>query len=193
MGDGAVDDKDGNSYAYSLEAGTDDGLNTAAGMETKTTVTSLDRDDDTADGKIPPLSAVSLNSIMAGSNVGSSLSAGVAAAAARGEEKDAEEIDKLFTNPKNMVSRAVVAPAGKLGIVIDTTIEGPVVHKVFTNSPLEGKIFVGDIIVAIDDVDTRAMSAASISDLMVRTANKPRKLSVLSADDIGIISSPAKS
>jgi C-terminal processing protease CtpA/Prc len=83
---------------------------------------------------------------------------------------------------QNMVSRTVVAPPGKLGIVIDTTLEGPVVHKVNPQSPLEGSLFPGDIIVAIDDVDTRAMSASAITALMVRTANMRRKLTVLSED-----------
>ena len=84
---------------------------------------------------------------------------------------------------QNMVSRTVVAPPGKLGIVIDTTLEGPVVHKVNPQSPLEGTLFPGDIIVAIDDVDTRAMSASAITALMVRTANLRRKLTVLSEDN----------
>lgn len=83
---------------------------------------------------------------------------------------------------QNMVSRTVIAPPGKLGIVIDTTLEGPVVHKVNPQSPLEGTLFPGDIIVAIDDVDTRAMSASAITALMVRTANLRRKLTVLSED-----------
>jgi hypothetical protein len=83
---------------------------------------------------------------------------------------------------QNMVSRTVIAPPGKLGIVIDTTLEGPVVHKVNPQSPLEGSLFPGDIIVAIDDVDTRAMSASAITALMVRTANLRRKLTVLSED-----------
>jgi hypothetical protein len=83
---------------------------------------------------------------------------------------------------QNMVSRTVIAPPGKLGIVIDTTLEGPVVHKINPQSPLEGVLFPGDIIVAIDDVDTRAMSASAITALMVRTANLRRTLTVLSED-----------
>jgi C-terminal processing protease CtpA/Prc len=71
---------------------------------------------------------------------------------------------------------------GKLGIVIDTTLEGPIVHKINPQSPLEGSLFPGDIIVAIDDVDTRAMSASAITALMVRTANLRRTLTVLSED-----------
>ena len=66
-----------------------------------------------------------------------------------------------------------------MGIVIDTTIDGPVVHKVNPGSALEGQIKSGDIIVAIDGVDTRAMTAASITALMVKTANQRRKLTIV--------------
>jgi hypothetical protein len=82
----------------------------------------------------------------------------------------------------NMVSRIVLAPPGRLGVVIDTTLDGPVVHSVSRESPLEGTLFPGDIIVAIDDVDTRAMTASAITALMIRTANQRRKLTVLSED-----------
>lgn len=80
----------------------------------------------------------------------------------------------------NLKTRKVQAPPGKLGIIIDTTVEGPVVHHVNDNSALKGKIFPGDIIIAIDDVDTRAMSASAITALMVKTAKQRRKLTVVS-------------
>jgi hypothetical protein len=79
-------------------------------------------------------------------------------------------------------TRHVYAPPGKLGIVIDTTVEGPVVHKVNSGSALEEQIWPGDIIVAIDDVDTRAMSASAITELMVQTAHQRRKLTVVSGE-----------
>jgi hypothetical protein len=94
--------------------------------------------------------------------------------------EDSDQV--LFQHQERMLQRVVYAPAGKLGIIIDTTIEGPIVHKIFPKSPLYGSIFVGDIIIGIDEIDTRAMSANSISDVMVQTANKPRKLTVISED-----------
>jgi C-terminal processing protease CtpA/Prc len=75
--------------------------------------------------------------------------------------------------------------AGKLGIVIDTTLEGPVVNKINPKSPLQGFLFPGDIIVAVDNVDTRAMPASAITALMVRTSGVRRKLTVLSEDNGG--------
>jgi hypothetical protein len=78
------------------------------------------------------------------------------------------------------VTRTCVAPSGKLGIIIDTTVEGPVVHKVNYGSALTGVVFPGDIIVAIDNVDTRAMSASAITNLMVKTAHQARTLTIIS-------------
>jgi len=80
----------------------------------------------------------------------------------------------------NQVQRECFAPPGKLGVVIDTTPEGPVVHKVNPGSPLEGVVWPGDIIVAIDDQDTRLLSATEITALMVKNMNQRRKLSVVS-------------
>ncbi len=75
-------------------------------------------------------------------------------------------------------TRDVSVPPGKLGIVIDTSIEGPVIHSVKRGSYLYGRIFPGDIIVAIDNVDTRAMTAAEITTLMGKNAKKHRNLTV---------------
>jgi hypothetical protein len=92
-------------------------------------------------------------------------------------QKENEDINGDQSRNKTL-TRKILAPAGKLGIVIDTTIEGPKVHSVSKGSQLSGKIFPGDIIVAIDAVDTRAMSASSITAVMVKTASQTRTLTV---------------
>lgn len=76
--------------------------------------------------------------------------------------------------------RECFAPAGKLGVIIDTTSKGPVVHQVKTGSPLENLIFAGDRIIAIDDIDTRDLSASAVTKIMARKCNEPRVLKVLS-------------
>jgi hypothetical protein len=99
------------------------------------------------------------------------------------EEQEGGDADSNgFPLVKKSTIKTILAPPGKLGIVIDTTVEGPVVHNVNQGSRLEGKIFPGDIIVAIDNVDTRAMSASAITALMVKTASQQRKLTVRRAD-----------
>ena len=80
-----------------------------------------------------------------------------------------------------MITRTIIAPAGKLGIVIDTTLEGPVVHKIKDGSPLMGKLNVGDIITEIDGIDTRAMSASAITALMIKTGAVERNFTILSS------------
>jgi hypothetical protein len=89
------------------------------------------------------------------------------------DSKEGEEAIAKYT-------KVVIAPAGKLGIIIDTTVEGPVVHKVNPGSALEGQVQSGDVIIAIEDTDTRAMSALSITSLMVQTAGQERKLTIVS-------------
>lgn len=76
------------------------------------------------------------------------------------------------------VTRIVIAPPGKLGIIIDTTIEGPVVHKINNGSPMTGTLLPGEIIIAIDEVDCRALSAAAITQLMIKTTGRDRKLTI---------------
>lgn len=83
---------------------------------------------------------------------------------------------------QNYTTRTVRTPPGKLGIVIDSTMDGPRVHRVNPTSVLKNEVFPGDLIVAVDEVDTRAMSPAAITALMLRTSNRKRILTILSAD-----------
>lgn len=81
---------------------------------------------------------------------------------------------------KGMVKRDCWAPPGKLGVVIDSTPRGPVVHEVKGGSPLEGVIFAGDRIIAVDDNDTRSMTASAVTKMMAKKMDKKRKITVLS-------------
>ena len=78
------------------------------------------------------------------------------------------------------VVRTCQAPAGKLGIIIDTTKYGPVVHEVKAGSPLDGVIFKGDRIIGIDDIDTTKLSATKVTKIMAEKCNEERKLVVAS-------------
>ena len=73
------------------------------------------------------------------------------------------------------------APAGKLGVVIDTPDEGaPVVHAVKDSSVIADLIQVGDKLVAVDDDDVTAMTAIKVSKLISKkSANPSRKLTVI--------------
>jgi len=79
-----------------------------------------------------------------------------------------------------MVKREVYAPPGKLGVVIDSTSKGPVVHDVKVGSPLEGIVFPGDRIIAIDGEDTRTLPAVMVTKIMAAKKDQQRRMTVLS-------------
>lgn len=57
----------------------------------------------------------------------------------------------------------------------------PTVKSIQEESPLAGKIQVGDYLVAVDEVDVREMSAAKVSKLISnRRANPVRRLTLIS-------------
>jgi hypothetical protein len=77
----------------------------------------------------------------------------------------------------------VFAPSGPIGIVVDTSKNGPSVHSLKSTSPMLGLINPGDLIIALDDEDTRKMTAASLTRLMAkRSRQKERKITLLSID-----------
>ena len=75
----------------------------------------------------------------------------------------------------------IYAPAGKLGVVIDTPDDGaPIVHAVKDTSPIANKIRVGDKLVAVDDEDVRAFTAIQVSRLISKkSVNASRKMTVI--------------
>lgn len=77
----------------------------------------------------------------------------------------------------------VFAPAGQIGIIVDTTKDGPAVHSLKSNSPMLGLINPGDLIVGLDDQDTRAFTAATLTRLMAKKAHqKERKITLLAVE-----------
>lgn len=78
----------------------------------------------------------------------------------------------------------VFAPPGPLGIVVDTTRDGPIVHSMKPTSPLLGLISPGDLIVGLDDVDTRSMTAATLTRAMAKQAHaSERKITLLAVEN----------
>jgi len=72
------------------------------------------------------------------------------------------------------------APAGPLGIIIDTTAEGPMVHAIKPTSQLLGSIAPGDIVVGLDNIETRQMTAPALTRLMARKSQQSiRKITLL--------------
>lgn len=52
-------------------------------------------------------------------------------------------------------------------------------HSVKPTSPLEGLIFKGDLVIAVDDEDTREWSAHYLTKLVAKKSKFKRKITVL--------------
>lgn len=81
----------------------------------------------------------------------------------------------------------IYAPAGKLGVVIDTPDDGaPVVHAVKDSSVIADQIQVGDKLIAVDDENVRSMTAIKVSKLISKkSANPSRKLTIIRTSMFG--------
>jgi hypothetical protein len=81
----------------------------------------------------------------------------------------------------NIICRDVLAPPGKLQIIIRSTKDGPAILHVKPGSVLNGQIFAGDLIVSVNDIDTRTFDAEGVMKLMANSSNVERKITVLHA------------
>ncbi len=81
--------------------------------------------------------------------------------------------------PVNRTQTNVIAPPGKLGIVVATCSEGLMVHSINCGSPLKGLLFKGDLIVTVDDKDTREWNAHDLVLLLTSHSKVERKIAVL--------------
>ena len=101
-------------------------------------------------------------------------------ARARESTSDDNSLNALRSKPESF---DVFAPSGPIGIVVDTSKNGPAVHSLKSTSPMLGLINPGDLIIALDDEDTRKMTAASLTRLMAKKSRqKERKITLLSFD-----------
>jgi len=89
--------------------------------------------------------------------------------------------DRSYEEDGGGLQRLVVmAPEGKLGIVVDNkTGEMPIVHAIKETSVLHGEVQVGDLLVSVDEVDCRGMSAMQVSRLISSRMTNPERSLVL--------------
>lgn len=83
----------------------------------------------------------------------------------------------------SIVCRDITAPPGKLNIVIHSTKDGPAIHSVKPGSALEGQLFTGDLVVAVDDTDTRTLNAVDVMEMMAQKSDSHRKITVIHFDN----------
>lgn len=93
--------------------------------------------------------------------------------------------DRMFDGEEEEIH--VIAPPGKLGVVIDTPLNGiPVVHAIKDTSVLGELVRIGDKLVSVDGEDTTDMSAIKVSRLISSKAmNGQRRLVFLRSRDGG--------
>jgi len=102
---------------------------------------------------------------------------------------DDDTLEGLYRSPINsreangsssLRQLTVVAPEGKLGIVVDNqTGDMPIVHAIKETSVLKGKVGVGDFLISVDEVDCRGMSAVKVSKLISNRSRNPARTLVL--------------
>jgi len=75
----------------------------------------------------------------------------------------------------------IIAPAGRLGVVIDTPDTGaPILHRIKDTCPIADKLQVGDHLVAVDGENVRSMTAVEVSKLIsLKSGNKERRFTIV--------------
>lgn len=136
--------------------------------DTLTITNSIDYDYTKAYGAVSPKNADSLLGPASDlesrgvSSSGSGLGMSMMDSSLFSEENSFEE---QFSEMEDRVE--VIAPAGKLGMVIDTPSGGvPIVHAIKESSVLAKQVQVGDRLVSVDDEDTTGMTAMQVSKLI---------------------------
>lgn len=94
------------------------------------------------------------------------------------EDSRDEVTEMLESDQPRLVNHDVLAPPGKLGIVFRGSASGPKITRLHPDSVVAGKISVGDIILAVDDVDTRSFNAKQLLLCLQKKTKKERVLSV---------------
>ncbi len=84
----------------------------------------------------------------------------------------------IFFDPDNELCECRV-PSGRLGIVVDETGIGPRIQKINPMSKLYKKVSVGDIIIAVDDIDLVGAKPDKFWQLASRKANKHERCIVI--------------
>lgn len=88
-----------------------------------------------------------------------------------------ESSSKISTMQKRLI-RNFVAPPGKLGVIIKRKGAASVVHQLKETSPLSGKLFPGDHILSINEIDTSEMTGLQVTMVMKKLMDMERKITV---------------
>ncbi len=99
-------------------------------------------------------------------------------------------LEDIYQNPVGDGENAldyftVVAPAGKLGVVLNNPNgDLPVVYAIKESSALRGMIMVGDLLISVDEVDCRGMTSSSVSAFLTSRSRNPTRTLVLARGSV---------
>lgn len=99
-----------------------------------------------------------------------------------GEDATLEDIyqNPLGDGENTLDLVTVVAPAGKLGIVLNNPHgDLPVVYAIKESSVLRGMVWVGDFLISVDEVDCRGMTSHKVSSFLSSRSQNPARTLVL--------------
>ena len=91
---------------------------------------------------------------------------------------DGFNFKQIYTDPRNEICECHM-PSGPLGIIAEATKVGIRIRKINSMSPLCNKISVGDVIIAVDEVDVVGMESSTFWQLVSRRANKQQRCFVV--------------
>ena len=83
--------------------------------------------------------------------------------------------------PPENIERTVSAPPGKLGIIIKRSPHGCVIHTVKPESPLDGKLFGGDVILKLNGDDVTGLTAQQLTILIANNIDVTKAFTVVAA------------
>lgn len=109
-----------------------------------------------------------------------------------GKQKEtsvSQQSSRHHANNNGLSLAAWTVPAGAIGVTFEERNGQCFVASIADDSILAGKIFINDILIAIDDVPITSLPVTSAMDLLRSRANAPRVLALLSK---GAFSAAAK-
>lgn len=93
---------------------------------------------------------------------------------------DDTTLENVYKDHNDLGRITVIAPAGKLGIVIENPRgDIPIVYAIKETSVLNGRVKVGDLLLSVDEYDCRGMPAVAVSQLISSRAENPKRTLVL--------------
>jgi hypothetical protein len=81
------------------------------------------------------------------------------------------------------IRKVVEVPPGRLGVIIDATVDGPVIHEISPSSPFYGQVQEGDRLLTLDDISCTSLNQEAFAALMEAKMDQPRRFLFANSSD----------